>query len=134
MGLSVTDRLAISELIALHGHLVDAGELDRMGEVFTEDVIYDVTDFGLGVLRGLAQNRDAALALGDRNPVGHHVTNIVLSEQPDGTVTARSKAIAVMASGRAGSATYHDTVVRVGAGWRISRRVIRARRAPLGRR
>lgn len=134
MALSVADRLAISELIALHGHLVDAGELDRMGEVFTEDVTYDVTDFGLGVLRGLAQNRDAALALGDRNPVGHHVTNIVLSEQSDGTVTARSKAIAVMAGGSAGSATYHDTVVRVGAGWRISSRVIRTRRAPLGRR
>jgi hypothetical protein len=134
MALSVADRQAITELIALHGHLVDGGELDRLGEVFTTNLVYDVTDVAaeFGVLRGIAAHRDAALALGDGNPLGHHVTNTVLTEQPDGTVTARSKAIAVLAGGRAGSATYQDTVVRTAAGWRISQRVIRGRRAPLG--
>ncbi len=130
--LDVADRQAITELIALHGHLVDAGELDRLGEVLTEDVVYDVTDVGFGVLHGLDSNRAAALELGDRNPVGHLVTNTVLTERPDGTVTALSKAIAIMENGRAGTATYHDTVVRTAAGWRINHRVIKARRKPLG--
>jgi hypothetical protein len=40
MALALEDRLAITELIALHGHLVDEGELDRCQEVFTPDVVY----------------------------------------------------------------------------------------------
>jgi ketosteroid isomerase-like protein len=133
--LDVTDRQAITELIALHGHLVDAGELERLGEVLTEDVVYDwsdVSDVGGGVTRGLKGNRRVALELGDRNPVGHLVTNTVITEAADGSVLARSKAIAIMGDGRAGTATYHDTVIRTPRGWRVSHRVIEARRVPLG--
>ncbi|WP_349817354.1 hypothetical protein [Streptomyces sp. TUS-ST3] len=36
-----------------------------------------------------------------------------------------------MADGSCGSVTYEDTVVRVGAGWRISHRRVPARRVPL---
>ena len=43
MALALEDRLAVSELIALHGHLVDDGELDRSDEVFTADVVYDLS-------------------------------------------------------------------------------------------
>jgi hypothetical protein len=80
MALSADDRMAITELLAWHGHLTDAGELDRMDEVFPAGVAYDLTDFGQGTLTGLAAVRAAALALGAANPVGHHVTNIVLTE------------------------------------------------------
>ncbi|MEY9926192.1 hypothetical protein ABH926_000814 [Catenulispora sp. GP43] len=132
MTLSWNDHVAINELIALHGHLCDTGELDRLDEVFTPDVAYDVTDFGFGVLRGLTGNRDAALALGDRNPVGHHVTNIILTEHGPDRVLARSKGIGIMADGKCGSVTYDDTVVRREEGWRISERIVRARRVPLG--
>lgn len=132
MTLSWEDHVAINELIALHGHLVDAGELDRLDEVFTADVAYDVSDYGFGVLRGLSSNREAALALGEGNPVGHHVTNVVLSEQGPDVVRARSKGIGIMADGTCGSVTYEDTVVRAEGGWRISERIVRARRAPLG--
>jgi hypothetical protein len=31
MAVSVEDRLAINELIALHGHIMDSGELERPG-------------------------------------------------------------------------------------------------------
>lgn len=40
MALSVEDRLAIHDLVALHGHLMDAGEFDRLDELFTEDFVY----------------------------------------------------------------------------------------------
>ncbi|WP_021599760.1 nuclear transport factor 2 family protein [Actinomadura welshii] len=93
------DRAAIGELIALHGHLCDDGELDRLGE---------------------------------RNPVGHHVTNVVLAPVSADEVRARSKAIGISADGTAASLVYEDTVVRLAEGWRISRRRILARRRPLG--
>ena len=131
MALSLEDRLAITELIALHGHLADEGELDRLAEVFTPDVEYDVTDFGQGTLTGLTQLVDAALALGAANPVAHHVTNVVIEELADGRVRARSKGLGIRTDGSCGSVTYEDTVVRVGTGWRIARRKVTARRVPL---
>ncbi|MFI6206400.1 nuclear transport factor 2 family protein [Streptomyces sp. NPDC051041] len=130
--LSVADRLAVVELIALHGHLVDEGRLDRCPEVFTPDVVYDLSDFGQGRLTGLAALKEAAVALGAANPVAHHVTNVVIEEVADGRVLARSKGLGVLADGSCGSVTYEDTVVRGAEGWRICHRRVRARRAPLG--
>ncbi|MET7482173.1 nuclear transport factor 2 family protein [Streptomyces sp. NPDC005538] len=131
MALALEDRLAIQELIALHGHLVDEGELDRVAEVFTPDVEYDLSDFGQGTVTGLTAFVDAALALGAGNPVAHHVTNVVIEEPVEGRVRVRSKGLGVKADGSCGSVTYIDTVVRVGAGWRISQRKLVARRVPL---
>jgi 3-phenylpropionate/cinnamic acid dioxygenase small subunit len=131
MALPLEDRLAIRELIALHGHLADEGELDRMAEVFTPDVEYDVTDFGQGTLTGLTQVVDAAIALGAGSPVAHHVTNVVVEELADGQVRVRSKGLGIRADGSCGSVTYVDTAVRVGSGWRIARRKVTARRVPL---
>lgn len=130
--LSAEDRIDIAELISLHGHLFDAGELDRLDELFTADIVYDLTDFGQRPLRGVAAIRDAALAPGASNPVGHHVTNIVVTQGGDGLVRVRSKGIGVNADGTTGSVTYEDRVIRGDQGWRISHRTVLARRAPLG--
>jgi hypothetical protein len=70
---SLEDRLAITELIALHGYLVDDGRIDELNLVFAEDVTHDLTAFGLGIHQGLGSVQEAAEALGDANPVGHHV-------------------------------------------------------------
>lgn len=60
-----------------------------------------------------------------RHPVAHHATNIVVLEDPDGTVRVRSKGIGVGPGGRVGSVTYDDVAVRTGDGWRLaSRRVV----------
>ncbi|MFD3619574.1 nuclear transport factor 2 family protein [Streptomyces sp. NPDC058676] len=132
MTLALEDRLAVTELIALHGHLMDAGELDRSAELFTPDVVYDLSDFGQGQLTGIAAFTQAALALGAANPVAHHVTNVVIEEAAEDRARVRSKGLAVMADGSCGSVTYEDTVVRVAEGWRICRRRVVARRVPLG--
>jgi hypothetical protein len=129
--ISTNDRLAIHELIALHGHLMDMGELDRMGELFTPDVVYDVTAFGRGKLIGPAAISAAAREVGDRNPVAHHVTNIHVAEDSDGTVRVRSKGIGVNVDGSVGSVVYEDVVRLERHGWRIASRTIRPRRAPL---
>jgi SnoaL-like domain len=125
------DRIAVTDLINQHGHLVDAGE--RFDQLFTADAQYDVTDLGGGVIAGADALWEAGLALGDNNPVAHHVTNIVLSEVGPDEVTAKSKGLGVMADGSCGSVTYEDTVVRTTNGWRISHRRVLARRRPLGR-
>src|SRR3954453_21005710 len=117
--LALEDRLAIAELIALHGHLMDSGELDRMDELFSADVVYDLEDFGFGTLHGIDAIRDAALGLGERNPLAHHVTNVVIGDVEDDGVRVRSKGLAVNADGSAGSVVYDDLVQRDGSGWGV---------------
>jgi len=133
--LSAGDRLAIHDVINLHGHLMDGGEFDRLGELLTDDVAYDVTALGGGVMRGLDPIREAGLALGDRNPLGHHVTNVVVTDHGrdgDGDwATAISKFIGVMTDGTSASGTYRDRLRRTAAGWRISQRAVVPRRRPL---
>ena len=130
MALSAQDRIDITDLINLHGHLTDAGELDRAGELFTPEVVYDMGD--RGSLHGTAALREAALALGAANPVGHHVTNIVITGIDDHSARVQSKGIGIKADGTAGSVVYHDTVTRRADGWKISHRKVIARRAALG--
>ena len=51
--LTVEDRQAISEILSLHGHIFDGGHLDRLGEIFTPEVVYDLTDAGVGTFEGI---------------------------------------------------------------------------------
>jgi ketosteroid isomerase-like protein len=76
--------------------------------------------------------REAALALGKANPVGHHVTNIVITRIDDHSARVRSKGIGIKADGRVGSVVYDDIVTRRAGGWKISYRKVTARRAALG--
>ena len=124
MPLSTEDRLAIHELIALHGHLADDRRPEDLGLLLSADAVYDVEDYGLGKVTGLPAIQDLFSERPGKQPVGHHVTNIVVTEHPDGTVHARSKGLAVMAAGGAGTVTYDDALVRTGLGWRISRRKV----------
>jgi hypothetical protein len=131
MSLTTEDRLAITDLINLHGHLTDEADFAGLSALFTEDVIYDVTALGGGILAGLAAVRDAALALGDANPIAHHVTNIVVDETAGGMAHALSKGLGVRADGSVGSVTYEDVIQRGPDGWRITHRTVLPRRAPL---
>jgi hypothetical protein len=129
--LHAEDREAIGETLSLHGHLFDGGHLDRLGEIFTPDVIYDMSAVGVGTFEGIEAIRSAALQLGARNPVAHHVTNVVITGDGD-SVTALSKGLILMADGTVASVTHLDTLRRQDRGWRISRRVISPQRTPLG--
>lgn len=131
MSISTADRLAIHELLALHGHLSDTGAFDRFTEVFADDVAYDLTAYGAGLVTGVDALRDLALQLGDNNPLGHHVTNIVVSPTTPDAAETRSKGLAVNLDGTTASVTYEDTVVRTPSGWRITHRRVLPRRKPL---
>ena len=126
--MNLEDRAAITDLIAMHGHYVDTGQLDRLAELLADDITYDTTDLGGNVMVGIANLREAAIALGERNPVGHHVTNTVVTAVDADRASAISKFIGVMADGSCGSGTYEDTLVRGAEGWRITHRRIRQAR------
>lgn len=125
MPLPADDVLAIQQLVALHGHLIDDGELDRLDELFTPDAVYDVTAMGGGTLHGIVEFRGAAE--GDAGRRSHHVTNIVVRQADDDTVTVHSKGLGVQNDGRTGSVIYDDVVVRTERGWRIAQRRVSVR-------
>jgi hypothetical protein len=130
--LQAEDRQAIGETVALHGHLFDRGHLDRLGEIFTSDVVYDMSALGVGSFEGIEAIRSAALNLGAGNPIAHHVTNIVISGEGDGLASALSKGLILLPDGVVTSVTHQDTLARHNGDWRISRRVITPQRTPLG--
>ena len=107
---------------------MDSGA-DRLEDLFSPEVTYDLGDFGRGTLQGIDAIRNAATAMGDRNPVGHHVTNIILTEVEGQVVRVCSKGIGIQADGSSGSVVYDGIVKRTAAGWRITHRKVSARRS-----
>jgi hypothetical protein len=129
--LKIEDRIAIYECIATHGHLIDDGRLDELDLVFSEDVVYDLTAFDLGVHSGLESVKKAALELGENNPIGHHVTNSIISRIENETVYTVSKGMGVNSNGTTGSVVYRDRLVKKEDGWRICYRKIIIHDSPL---
>jgi SnoaL-like domain len=124
----VSDILAIHQLLALYGHIIDEREWQRVGELFTATAVYDMTDFGLGAVRGAAAIHEMWSRPDAMHPLAHHATNIVISEDPDGTVHVVSKGIGVGTNGRVGSVVYRDVVERTPQGWRFASRKAQLRR------
>ncbi|WP_438027458.1 nuclear transport factor 2 family protein [Sorangium sp. So ce233] len=125
--LAAEDRLAIHELLALHGHIVDDGTIEDLDQLFTEDAVYDVSALGFGAHRGLDRLRELFQWKGEGNPVGHHVTNVMVRVDGGGVVRVRSKGIGVLADGKSGTVIYEDVVQRTARGWRITERKVRAK-------
>lgn len=118
--IDTADLLAIRRLVDLYGYLIDSRMFSRMDEVFTEDVVYDVTDFGTGVQHGIAEVVEGWRTA--THPLAHHATGVLIDEEADGSATVVTTAIGVGNGGRVGSVTYYDTAVRTPAGWRLSHR------------
>jgi hypothetical protein len=126
--LEVADTLAIHQLLALYGHIIDEREWQRVDELFTADAVYDMTEFGLGRVVGAAAIRALWSRPDASHPLAHHATNIVISEDGDGRVHVLSKGLGVGANGRVGSVVYRDLVERTAAGWRFTARSAQLRR------
>lgn len=127
------DRQAIGETLSLLGHVLDRGQLARLGEIFTPDVVYDMSALGVGTFEGIEAVASAALELGPGNPIAHHVTNVVITGKgDDGLATALSKALILRSDGTLASVTQLDTMQCHGGGWRIAHHVITPQHTPLG--
>jgi SnoaL-like domain len=119
--LAIADVVELHELLARYGHLIDERVFSRFGEVFVPDVVYDVSDFGVPVIRGLAELIDF-MATETRHPLAHHSTNVLLTLRADGVVGILSKGIGVRHGGRTSSVTYLDQAVKGPDGWRLTSR------------
>jgi SnoaL-like domain len=128
MSLDALDILAIQQLLALYGHIIDGREWHRVGELFTTGAIYDMSEFGLRVANGSAAIGELWSRPDAAHPLAHHATDIVVSEDPDGTVRVLSKGLGLGPSGRVGSVVYRDVVERTPAGWRFAARKGQLRR------
>lgn len=127
MSLDTRDLIEIHMLLALYGHTIDERRWSELDQVFTDDIVYDATDFGLGVMRGIPAIVEAWIAPFE-HPLAHHTTNIVVTEDSDGTVRSRAKHIGPH-SGHTVYVTYHDVLRKTSEGWRIAERTAR-RRSP----
>ena len=126
--LTVEDRLAIRELLALYGHVIDERQFSRVHELFTPDARALMFPASGRVRQGSV----AIVALwadpGSRHPLAHYTVDAVAGDG-DGIVRALGKGTGLLANGTAGSVTYRDIVTKTAAGWRIAERVAVLRRA-----
>lgn len=60
MPLTTTDRLAIHELVSLHGHLADDRRSDDLGLLLTPEASYDVTAYDLGGSQGCRRSSSSS--------------------------------------------------------------------------
>jgi hypothetical protein len=122
--LDIHALLAIQQLMARYGHLVDARAFTSLGEIFADDGVFDVTAFGAGRHEGLA----ALIAFFERatHPPAHHATNLYVFEDA-GVVKARSKYLVPTEAGRLMGGDYEDTLAHTPNGWRIQERVVTTR-------
>lgn len=119
--MTADDILALQELVALYGHLMDAKEFDQLGRVFTSDATFDASSFGAKTCQDLAELQ-TMMATETRHPVAHHATNVLVELLDPLHARIRSKGLAVSRRGTVTSLVYEDRAVRTTQGWRISSR------------
>ncbi|CAB4364128.1 unannotated protein [freshwater metagenome] len=125
--LSLDDRLAIHELAARYGNVIDARDWNRLDRVFSVDGTFETHGFGPPTR---CEGREAIrtmLEFSTGHPVAHHVTNVELDET-DGQTTLFFKVIGPGPKGRVGSVDYMDIVRHEPEGWRIVTHVATLRR------
>jgi len=119
------DVFAIYNLMGRYAHIMDecsiaGGPWDRLGDIFTDDVEFDVRSVGGPLLSSLQQLKDAWNA--SVHPWGHHVTNLVVEPLGPDSAACDSKIIIILPDGRASTGVYRDRLRRTSEGWRITHR------------
>lgn len=123
MSLTHEDRMALHELLARYTHFLDYGAIERMGEIWTEDCIFEVDNpdvrfEGLDALKEFFVGTVASL------PHVRHVVSNVFVEPHEGGARLNAYLQVVDASEQKliMFARYQDQCVKTPAGWRICRR------------
>ncbi|ONH28689.1 nuclear transport factor 2 family protein [Pseudofrankia asymbiotica] len=118
--MDLADRLALGELPARYGDLIDDRNWRDLDQIFLADATFEIPG---QVLDGLAEIR--AFMVQARHPRTHIMTNIYVDETPDGVIL-RFRLVGMRPDGRISSGRYRDVVVRRPDGWRVARRVFTA--------
>jgi hypothetical protein len=130
---TVDDRLQLHELANRYGNTLDSRDWLRFQTCFTDDCRYELRGFGrLDQVIQTSESLRLFMEGSTQHPVAHHVTNIEIElpdTNSDGDRTLMfSKIVGTLPNGSAGSADYHDVVVRRGHGWQIAERLVTRRR------
>ncbi len=124
--MNLEDRIAIGDLLSLYGHVLDLGQWDRIGELFTRDAVFDAGTSTLPPMRGIDEILERLPPLEDPYPnQSHHATNVVIEEKSAARAIVRSKFLVLRLDGILSVGEYLDEVVRAEDGWRIRRRTAR---------
>ncbi|MGF2949900.1 nuclear transport factor 2 family protein [Microbacterium alcoholitolerans] len=126
----VLDRARLQDLALAYAEAVDAGDVDRVAGLFTEDAVFRAYDRPRGEAHGRAEIRalmdklldtftgtlhhvsgPRAEFTGDDTAVGFvslHAWHAFVEDRPDGILWGR----------------YADEYLRTGSGWKIARRAL----------
>jgi len=124
------DRLELHELPGRYGDAIDDRDWDRLGQIFTDDAVFDLTDLGEPRLEGLAEIK-RYMDQDPRHPRTHLMTNIYVDETPAGA-RLFFRIVALLPDRLVGTASYYDEAIKTPAGWRVKNRIITLRRRPKG--
>ncbi|MBV9996159.1 MAG: nuclear transport factor 2 family protein [Caulobacteraceae bacterium] len=130
MKLGADDWVQLLQVQNLYGHVLDGFLWDKLGEVFAPDGVFDPSDVGLPVMRGLAEIREKLIPIEEgpnRDHIHNHVAtnSAVLSVGADGIVKMRTKYIVAGETDTLSFGEYDDDMVKTPDGWRIKRRKTR---------
>lgn len=130
MKLTAEDMVGLLQVQHLYGHVLDRFLWDKLDEVFAPDGVFDPSDVGLPVMRGLAEIRAKLIPLEEgenRDRVHNHLcaNPAVIAVEDDGVVKMRTKYIVSGQNDFLAFGEYEDDMVKTSDGWRIKYRKTR---------
>ena len=118
------DWVAINQLYALYGHVMDERDWSRLSDLFADEFVFDATALGVPLMTTLAQVCQTTESA-PQSPLGHHVTNVYVESIDGDTARVVAKALGTYPGGKAYSGVYEDTLERSAGRWRVKHRVNR---------
>lgn len=123
-------REAIRDTLARYCHLVDAGRIDELLELFADDAVLEAGD--LPPAHGRAAIREVFLGTGRRlvaatgKPlIRHHLSNVAIEMEGPEAAAAVSYFLALTERGVDHWGRYRDRLVRRGTRWVLQHRRVR---------
>ena len=113
------DVADLHRLVALYGHVLDGREWHRLGELFTDDIVFVPYQSDAEQLTSLSRLVSLWHAPDFPHPSGHHATNVLVDTSEGGVVDVVWKGISVHRNGQARSLIYRARARATGDGWRI---------------
>jgi SnoaL-like domain len=127
MKLTPEDLIELIHIQNLYGHVLDRFLWDKLDEVFAPDGVFDPSNVGLPIMRGLDEIREKLIPLEEgpdgKNVHSHIGTNpAVIDVGEDGIVKMCCKYIVSAENDHISFGEYEDDCVKTDKGWRIKYR------------